>query len=226
MKISLLLFLVFNLGLQARAEPQTEDSAQAKSRPVSKLPQHDVPVGKVISYLQKQGKKADAAEKLALLVIAREGLGLKGVRVYGSVSDEAALAALSSGVLAGQISDLVMALPDWSKKASSKVVDQIKSHRALIQQTFNSNVLPQKAEPWFLHQLGEDKEAKESLNALFAAEKSRILAADYHVTAADAEALAAALKSLSSAEEAKAIDADLQQIKVHVSNVREHQIMT
>jgi hypothetical protein len=193
------------------------------------MAQKHVPAAKLAAYLEKQKKSralgALEAQALALAQLGRE-LGAEIPRPY-TESEEESLPLLGPADVAASFHSSIPA--DWNSP-SPKALKLMRKNRKLLESYLGSRSPYDWA--WVRYELGEKKEAKAALNELFGAEFEKTMKLEKSVNAfghgplTDAERFLVALKPMSSKEEAAELDARMQKMKVHVSNLPQSTILT
>lgn len=192
-------------------------------------PPRTVPAAVLIGYWTKQKvKRALSPDEGVILRLAEfsQSIGIKSFAVsHSDKTDEAASAVVTREMIASSLEDHVRSQRPWDSPIPAGALAVLKRERADFRDMVGADRF---AWAWALNQLGEKAESRKLLSSLFDREYARVMKAHqtFSREVREAEALSTPLKQMSSKAEAAAIDAKLQQMKLHLSNLPNYEIMT
>ena len=175
-------------------------------------PMYQVPTADIRTKLQD----------ISNLLSVASTLQVKQITSYSKDGSDIRTSDISSAIIT-KISEH----PRWDKTLSAKELESITPHLALIKTTLNEKSY---GWAWFLKQTGKKEESKKLLAELFNQEYERTMKLEgtYNNISPMIEInrIEQALTPMSSKSENAEIKKKMDQLKVHVSNLKDYMIMT
>lgn len=185
-----------------------------------------------IAALLESAKRRNAADVVALLETARDALGLETARVSGHGTEQNSMDNFDANAAAMQLGDAIRRRESWEAPLSPAGAASLRKHRELLLKAFAPGSPFESRAAWIHFQLGEKAEAKKILAASFEKKFAEVMAMKGvdsgfgETPLMEPEFQARGLRALSTEAELAPVDAKLQKMKTHVSNLPNYQIMT
>lgn len=227
--LALLLVVLFS-NMTVFAETVSAKMAASMAAPIQLDP---VPISSVISYYTKkqatQKLTEDEANILKLSTLAQDVFEAKNFNVSpGLKTEQQKVEAVKLVHVGAIIINTIEQKQNWNESLSASNVQKLKESTEVLNRTISSSSY---SWAWIQNQIGNKDEAKKILTASFDEAYTNVMkmTATYNRHASplvQAERLSAALKPMSTDNENKSRESKIKEMRTHVSNIPDMQIMT